>query len=457
VTIASAPRVRIDLGSVAEQFDVPGAVLAVQATGQVFEIAAGVLDRATGAPVTTDAVFEIGSITKVWTAALVMSLVESGRLSLDDLVLRHLPELRLQDDAAARALTVRHLLNHTSGLPGDWFPDTGDDDDCLGRLVGLLASVPLTHPVGALTSYSNAALSVAGRVVERVLGRTWDQAMRERVIAPLKLRRSFTSDCETPGPGAVGHAGPDAGDGLARLPRACGPAGLVRATAADVLRFGREFLDGDGTGLLNAESVRAMTTSSSWLPAPTSTASAFGLGWGISEWEGQPVLAHDGGTIGQAAALRVIPGEGVVIALVTNGGDWLGFRDAVLDTVMAGLSGPRPPSSPRPPRQPVALNAADYVGRYERLGVELLVEALDAGLLLRCRNTDAVERQTSGSGSERRLIATGPDAVLVQEHSRRQVWSAVRFLRSSSGPVDYLHCGGRAAERVRSLAADTSA
>src|SRR5207248_292386 len=180
------------LHELAAAYDVPGAVVGVFAGEQTATTATGVLNRLTGVDASTDSLFQIGSITKVWTAALILTLVDEGRLSLTDPVIRHVPELTLVDERSTRELTVGHLLNHTSGLPGDWFPDTGRGDDCLARLVTLLADQPLTHPVGGLTSYSNAAFSLAGHVVERMLDVTWDDALRDRIIKPLGLEHCVT-------------------------------------------------------------------------------------------------------------------------------------------------------------------------------------------------------------------------------------------------------------------------
>jgi CubicO group peptidase (beta-lactamase class C family) len=90
---------------------VPGAAIAVLADGEVAEAAYGVLNRATGVEVTTDSLFQIGSITKVWTASLLMQLVDEGLLDLDAPVRRYLPGFRVADEGASARMTVRHLLS----------------------------------------------------------------------------------------------------------------------------------------------------------------------------------------------------------------------------------------------------------------------------------------------------------------------------------------------------------
>ena len=108
----------------------------------------GVLSLRTEAPTTADSLFQIGSITKVWTATVIMQLVDEGRLELDTPVVEVLPDLRLSDAEVTRTVTIRHLLTHTSGIDGDVFTDTGRGDECLERYVALLADVAQNHPLG---------------------------------------------------------------------------------------------------------------------------------------------------------------------------------------------------------------------------------------------------------------------------------------------------------------------
>src|SRR5690606_2967682 len=105
-----------------------------------------VLNTATGVPVGADAVFQVGSITKVWTTVLLMQLVEEGELDLDAPVRTVLPDLTLADEKVAVELTTRHLLTHTSGIDGDLFTDTGRGDDAVEKYVASLASAALLHP-----------------------------------------------------------------------------------------------------------------------------------------------------------------------------------------------------------------------------------------------------------------------------------------------------------------------
>lgn len=116
------------LNELATEANVPGAALGIWSDGQEVLAAHGVLNAATQVPVTTDSVFQVGSITKIWTATMIMQLVDQGLLSLDTTVSEVLPGARLGAADVGGQVTVRHLLTHTSGIDGDVFTDTGRGD-----------------------------------------------------------------------------------------------------------------------------------------------------------------------------------------------------------------------------------------------------------------------------------------------------------------------------------------
>jgi CubicO group peptidase (beta-lactamase class C family) len=171
---------------------VPGASLAVLAGEQVFATAAGVLNARTGVEATPDSIFQMGSITKPWTATLVMQLVEEGRLRLADRVADVLPGFTLRDAAAARRITVEQLLTHTSGIDGDQFLELGRGSEAVARFVEAARDFALVHPPGAGWSYCNAGFVLAGRIVEVLRGAPYDTVLRERLIRPLGLAATGT-------------------------------------------------------------------------------------------------------------------------------------------------------------------------------------------------------------------------------------------------------------------------
>ena len=237
------------LGELARETSVPGAVLGVWSDGRATVTPYGVLSTRSGQPTAADSVFQIGSITKTWTATMVAQLVAEGRLSYDACVSDLLPGTRLGLDDASDRITVRHLLTHSSGLDGDIFDDTGRGDDCVERYVALLADASRTFEPGAAYSYCNSGYVVLGRIIEVLDGRTWDESLRERLVDPLGLRDTVTlpEDAILRSP-ALGHHAPPhevTPYDTWMLPRALGPAGLVTASAADLLTYARMHLDGD--------------------------------------------------------------------------------------------------------------------------------------------------------------------------------------------------------------------
>lgn len=321
------------LRELAERRGVPGAQLGIlrageDGTAQVEVAAAGVLNAATGREVRPGSVFQIGSISKVWTATVVMMLIDEGRLTLGTRIVDVLPGFRLADQAAAEELTIWHLLTHTNGIDGDIFTDTGRGDDALEKYVDTLATATQNHPVGATWSYSNTGYVILGRVIEAVTGQTWDAAMAERLFTPLGLGSTTTLPEQTilhdP---AIGHVTPlpDATPApVWSLPRSLGPAGLIVSSAEDVLRFAALHLTGgktlDGTQVVSAESVAQMSAFQVEVPEKHSLGDSWGLGWIRYDANGHRLIGHDGSTVGQEAFLRISPDRRGAVVLLTNGG-----------------------------------------------------------------------------------------------------------------------------------------
>ncbi len=180
------------------------------------------LNKDTGVPATSDSLFQIGSISKVWTATLALQLVDEGLLDLDAPVAEVLPELRLADPDVTKQVTMRHLLTHTSGIDGDVFTDTGRGDDCIEKYVAKLTDVAQNHPLGATWSYCNSGFALAGRVIEKLTGRTWDAALAERILIPLGLKHTVTLPEEALlYRVAVGHVGEETDEITRRRCGAC--------------------------------------------------------------------------------------------------------------------------------------------------------------------------------------------------------------------------------------------
>jgi CubicO group peptidase (beta-lactamase class C family) len=445
------------LGELARAHGVPGASLAVLANGEVTTAATGVLNLETGVETTVDSVFQVGSITKVYTTTLMMQLADEGRLRLDQPVVELLPDLDLGDAEATRRVTVRHLLTHTSGLQGDHFLDTGRGDDAVDRYVASCRELGFVHPVGATFSYCNSGFVVAGRVIEVLTGRVWDDAFRERLLEPMGAARSVTlPEDALRFRAACGHvADPGEEPHLAprwMLPRSVGPAGLLCATASDVIAFARMHLEdghaADGRHVLSAAGVAAMQERQVELPDRWTLGQAWGLGWILFDWDGRRVIGHDGGTIGQAASLRVVPDAGVAVALLTNGGHTRDLSHHLLREILADVAGLDVPRPLAPPATPVQVDVSPYAGRYERLS--LRVELEPAGSVLRGRITSAgpLAALTKDPTREVELVPVA-DRLFVTRPGDDETWAPVVFYEVAGRR--YLHTGGRAAPESGAL------
>nr|WP_237330532.1 serine hydrolase [Streptomyces sp. BA2] len=452
------------LAELATVHRVPGAALGILRLGargvgdDMLRAHHGVLSTATGVDVTDESVFQIGSITKVWTATVVMQLVDEGRLDLDAPLVDVLPELRLADPGVAKQVTMRHLLTHTSGIDGDVFTDTGRGDDCLERYAELLEETPQSHPLGATFSYCNSGFSLAGRVIEKLTGLTWDGALRERLFAPLGLERTLTLPEEALlHRAAVGHVAEGEEDPVPApvwgLPRSVGPAGLVCADTADVLAFARLHLTGglgpDGGRVLSAESAARMAAHQTGLPDRHTLGDSWGLGWIRFGWDGQRLYGHDGNTIGQSAFLRVLPDQGLAVTLLTNGGNARDLYGDLFREIFEELAGVTMPSPLTPSERPPAVDGSRHAGVYERAGAHVEVLTVEGGLRLRQTVTGPLAALEPTPTQEFVLVplVPGDDALFAFRQPGTRTWVPVTFYTLPTGEP-YVHYGARATPKV---------
>jgi CubicO group peptidase (beta-lactamase class C family) len=301
---------------------VPGVAVGILNKGEVSSAGFGVTNVEHPLPITDETLFQIGSITKTYTGTAIMRLVEMGKLDLDVPVRTYLPDFKVVDEAATSEATLRHLLTHTAGWVGDFFDDTGAGDDALSEYVARMADLEQLAPPGTAWSYNNAGFSLAGRIVELVTEKSYEAAVKELVLEPLGLGRSYfaPSDVMTYR-FAVGHHGGDEGPVVARpwpLPRSAYPAGGIVCNVLDLLRYAHFHLgDGkpeDGTQLLSAESMAQMQS-----PLVTVWGKeAWGLSWSVDETHGTRQVSHGGGTNGQVTWLGLYPEHDFAFAILTN-------------------------------------------------------------------------------------------------------------------------------------------
>lgn len=453
---------RLDV--LAERHGVPGAQLGIlrhspDGADETVVVATGTLNKnlpAGSARVTADSVFQIGSISKVWTATAILRLIEQGRFALDTPVHELVPGVRLVNDEITAGVTVRHLLTHTSGIDGDIFTDTGRGDDCLDKYVGLLADAAQNHPIGATWSYCNSGFSLLGRIIEVVTGQVWDAAMRELVFTPLGLTHTVTLPEEAIlHAAAVGHVD-DEGEQIVtpawQLPRSLGPAGLITARAADVLAFARLHLSGgvtaSGERLLGEDSVRDMQAFHVEVPDKQVLGDSWGLGWIRFDWNGARLYGHDGNTIGQAAFLRIHQDSGLAVTLLTNGGHGRDLYQDLYREIFAELAGVEMQHPVEPPAEPVDVDITPYLGVYERESVREEVLVGDDGPVLRTTVLGPLAELVPDPVDEYALTPLREGVYALREPGT-QTWMTATFYSLDSGE-QYVHFGARATPKVLS-------
>jgi D-alanyl-D-alanine carboxypeptidase len=287
----------------------------------------GKADLENDVPATAATVYRIGSVTKQFTSARVMQLVEQGQLALDDAIGTHLPNL----PAAWRAVTVRQLLNHTGGVPSytnigpRWVRRWGEEMTP-DTLVALTAGDTMWFAPGSKWSYDNTGYVVLGMLVEKITGRPWATEIGEVLASPLGL--ADTRNCLTQPiipHRAQGYAEANGAWINAPFLAMTQPyaAGAMCSTVRDLARWNRAL----GTGrVVSAASYALMTT-----PTGAAAASRYGFGLARDTLAGHTVIQHGGGINGFITSNVWVPDAELSVTVLTNS------SSARPDTVMRQL------------------------------------------------------------------------------------------------------------------------
>ncbi|MFG2377537.1 serine hydrolase domain-containing protein [Streptomyces sp. NPDC048504] len=284
IALASGPAEAFGAGGLRAQVD------SVQRTGTVGVLAeaagrherehatAGLSDTAVGTPAETGDRFRIGSATKTFTATVLLQLVGEGQLTLDDAVERWLPGVVDGNGNDGSRITVRQLLQHTSGLfnyTSD-FPEMDTKENFLAQRYTTwtsrqLVAIAMRHAPdfapGTRWEYSNTNYILAGMIIERITGRSWQDEVEQRIIAPLGLHRTLApgTSPRVPGPHMHGYSNFGSGEAIDATvfnPTAAGAAGAVVSTTGDLVRFWSALLGGR---LLRPDQLAEMQST---VPAP---------------------------------------------------------------------------------------------------------------------------------------------------------------------------------------------
>jgi CubicO group peptidase (beta-lactamase class C family) len=318
--VSTEEQLREWVSGAAERLAVPGVAVGIYREGNEAYAFHGVTSIENPLEVDENTLFQFGSTGKTYTATAIMRLVEQGRLKLDDRVRAHVPELRLKDESVAAEVTILHLLNHTAGWEGDLMENTGDGDDALARYVEKMADLEQVTPLGKAVSYNNASLSLAGRVIEKVTGETYERALRELVLDPLGLDMTLLFPAEVMEHRfSASHVQDDDGKPTVfrpwAAPRGVGPAGRIAATIVDLVSYA-DFHLGDGAPLMPTELLQRMqrpSTEHELFPGV-----GLGLAWWLRDIEGVRIVEHPGDGAGQKSAFTLVPDRDFAVAVLVN-------------------------------------------------------------------------------------------------------------------------------------------
>jgi CubicO group peptidase (beta-lactamase class C family) len=432
---------------------VPGVAVGLLLDGEQHATGWGVTNVEYPLPVDAGTIFQIGSTTKPFTGAALMRLADEGRLDLDDPVRRYLPDLVLADPGVAERITVKHLVTHTAGFFGEEVPDGGRNDDALARMVPRLVGLPQIAPLGQVFGYNNAGVALAGRVLEAVSGRPYEDAVAHLLLGPLGMERSsfFVDDLVTY-PVAAGHlSGPD-GPHVARpydgglLSRAVAPTGGLLSSVGDMLRWAHFQLgDGttaDGTRLLAPETLaRTHTPLGPGGALGSDDLEGVGVNWLLRRVAGVRTVEHGGTTVAQRSQLVLVPERGFAFVLLTNAPGGSAIRRHLTPWVLDHYLGLREPSLAHV--DVPAARFGEYAGAYglRAYGAGLRVDRVADGLTLQLLGEDGAP-----TGSAAALAFYAPDRVV--EVDGPLAGNRTDFLRADGGPVRWMRHRGRLWERL---------
>ena len=280
---------------------IPGLALGIVHNDEIVHLQGFGVADASGRIVTPQTPFILASASKSFTALAIMQLVEEGKVDLDAPVVTYLPSFSVGDESASATITVRHLLNHTSGLPEStaFEPMLSNDmtDDALSERVAALSDAEVESRAGEVFEYTDANYDVLGLIVEKVSGQTYESRIRQRIFAPLRMSHSFTDQTDARRSGlATGHRSwfgfPRPFD--APYSRAAMPSSYLISSAEDVTHFLISQLNGgtyDAASVLSPEGIAAMHQ-----PAVREGDRDifYGMGWESRTLAGVPVVRHKG-------------------------------------------------------------------------------------------------------------------------------------------------------------------
>ena len=431
-----------------KRLSIPGVAIGVWHKGREFSDGFGITSIENPLPVTSDTLFQVGSISKTFTGTLIMQLAEQGKVNLDAPVRTYIKDLKLSDKAVEKQVTVRHLLTHTGGWVGDYFNDFGNGDDALARMVKDIAHLPQVMPLGKICSYNNTGFNIASRLIEVVTGKPYEQATQEMLLDPVGLKMSFffPSDLLITYRFAMGHYNENKKTFVSRpwaIGRAGNGVGGVVSTVKDLLAYAR-FHMGNGNRIIKRRSLEAMRV-------PQISAGGrgqMGITWFINKSGPLTRYSHGGTTNGQQAMFVFVPEKDFALALLTNNDNGGVLNNNLVSLALEVYFGIKPTLP-----NPIKVNSnelKEYVGSY-RIGTE----AFD----LKIKNGELIYQHIPLGGFPTPDSPPGPamppmrvaffekdQTLMLDEPMKNGIGD---FIRDENGHVQFFRIGGRAHKKIK--------
>ena len=417
------------------QTNTPGAAIAViRGDRVVFAKGAGISNIETGTPVTPDMLFRLGSTTKMFTAAALVTLAEAGRVRLDQPIGNFVSGLHPK----IAALTAHELLTHTSGMLDEAPMYGSQDDDALAREVRSWKEDRFFTEPGDIYSYSNPGFWLAGFVVQEVSGKPYADAMVDRIFTPLGMTHTtLRPTMAMTYPLAQGHDfSPGKGPFIIRPHAnnsASWPAGSIFSNVNDLSRFVIAFMNGgqlEGKQVLPPAVIEKLSTPH--VDTPDAPGSKYGYGLTIRDFRGVHMVQHGGSRAGYGSLIWMVPDQRFAVIILAN------RSGASLDKTAEKAMEMFLPLTPKPEPKPLVelpiseAEKAEWVGTYQNLPTDKIeIFARDGKLFLRRGTSELPLRKTA----ENQVSAGAPG-------NPRQ--AQFTFVRGKDGRTLYLHSGGRA-------------
>ncbi len=405
---SSALLARIDsiVASELARTQTPGAAIAVEHHGRLLVARGfGYENLESNSRTSAETVFRIASVTKQFTAAAVMQLVDQGKISLDDEITKYLPDFPTQD----HRVTIRHLLTHTSGIksytglgPKFW-SESSRLDLSNDQMIALFKDLPFDFKPGEKYAYNNSAFFLLGVIIEKVTGMPYRKYVEEKVFQPLGLASSSYCDDRAIIPHRAAGYEATAGTVSNAAPMSLnvpGAAGALCSTVLDLVQWQRAFDEARPISAGSRDQIRTSATLNDGKPTN------YGFGVSLRPFEGRRAFAHSGGINGFATWLARYPDDALTVTVLTNSSGGPAVRiGELIARVVLGIPLPALADLPVP-----AANRTGLVGKYDVSGTPVVVTDGPQGLAISIGGATPERLLHQGNGEFR--MKSMPDAII---------------------------------------------